>query len=92
LIIFKTFEKMKNVKINLANIQGKLSRAQMKKVLGGLVPTMECYDSRVKCSYYESGTGEITGHCLTNSANNCVCKGPNSSILSTQCDSQAVEE
>ena len=67
-------------KMSLANIRGKLSREEMSKILAGDAGTV-CCPPTIECSYYESGTGMVTGHCETNSQERCVCKGPNSSIV-----------
>ena len=64
-----------------------LSSAEMKNVIGGKVfgGGIICGDSSDPCSYYESGTGTVTGTCQTNSNSRCVCKAGNSSVISTQC-------
>jgi len=64
----------------------KLNKEEMKKVIGGRVVLDFHGCSADSCSYYESGTGEVMGTCQTSSADKCVCKGPNSSIVSdSQC-------
>jgi hypothetical protein len=71
--------------MSLANMQGKLSRAEMKNVLAGGEETSHCYDAETACTYYEAGTGNVTGKCGINSNDRCVCIGPNSSIISSEC-------
>lgn len=79
---------MKTKKMSLANVQGKLSRNEMKHLMGGAEPgDSHCDDTRMSCSYYESGTGQVTGECVINSHTNCVCKGPNSSVIHADCNS-----
>ncbi len=68
----------------------KLSRNEMKNVVGGLKESASAVCSYgASCSYYESGTGQVSGDCSSNSRGNCVCIGPNSSIVAnSQCGSQ----
>lgn len=68
--------------MNLANIEGKLSRAEMKKIMAGSGWPGCSTDS---CSYYESGTGTVSGTCEGNSNNECVCKSKHSSIVTSAC-------
>jgi hypothetical protein len=75
---------MKTGKISLANVQGKLSRTEMKMVMAGRDGYSHCANGP-ECTYYESGTGNVTGTCQTNSNSNCVCKGPRSSIVTSDC-------
>ena len=66
----------------------KLSIEQMKKVFGGVEDpgeTTGCNQGG-SCSYYESGTGTVTGHCEKNSKGDCVCHAPNSSIVTDDCE------
>ena len=73
--------------MSLAEIKGKLSRQEMKNVLAGRSSgdSSVCCGSHITCSYYESGTGMVLGTCEQNSASQCVCKGPRSSIVTSQC-------
>jgi natural product precursor len=74
---------MKLQKINLANIQGKLNRKEMKNIMAG--SGTACRDSGWDCFYYESGTGTVVGTCETNSRGSCVCNAGTSSIVSSDC-------
>ncbi len=62
-----------------------MAEEKMMLVKGGFMAPGSCGDSSDKCSYYEAGAGKVTGKCQTNSNARCVCKGPNSSIISTEC-------
>jgi hypothetical protein len=73
--------------MTLANVQGKLNRAEMRKVMAGVDNNSHCYGAETPCSYYESGTGMVTGKCGLNSLDRCVCIGPNSSIEFLGCSS-----
>lgn len=75
---------MKKMKMSLANIEGRLSRTEMKNIMAGS-GWPGCLDGD-ECSYYESGTGEVTGTCEANSNNECVCKSMHSSIVTSKCD------
>lgn len=68
--------------MSLANIKGKLSRAEMKKIMAG--SGTFCSDGTT-CRYYESGTGYVNGTCQQNSNNDCVCKAQNSSVVWSSC-------
>jgi hypothetical protein len=73
---------MKLQKINLANIQGKLNRKEMKNIMagsGGFCSNGE------DCSYYEANTGTVIGRCETNSNNACVCNAGTSSVVHETC-------
>ena len=66
-----------------------MSNEEMKAVKGSTAPgggggQTHCVSG--ECSYYEAGTGEVTGTCQTNSNDACVCKGPKSSIITEDCD------
>lgn len=83
---------MKTLKLNIRNVQGKLSRIEMKTILGGYQPkdvggsTVCCQrTSSISCNFYQSGTGQVEGICEENSSGQCVCKAPNSSVVSGQC-------
>ncbi len=71
-------------KMSLANIRGKLSREQMKAIMAGDVGTI-CLPAGTHCSYYESGTGTVSGTCEMNSQDRCVCKSTHSSVVSQDC-------
>jgi hypothetical protein len=61
----------------------KLTLEQMKTILGGSYPGgTVCASSSTSCTYYESGTGNVTGHCEENSKGDCVCHAEHSSIVS----------
>ena len=66
-----------------------LSKAQQREIKGGNIPpgggNTFCASSDVSCSYYESGTGMVTGHCEENSKEQCVCHSANSSVVSADC-------
>ncbi len=75
---------MNNVKISLSNVQGKLSRMEMKQVLGGLVLVPEDDEGQCsgKCSYLGSlsPTDWREGKCIINTApmqTGCACEKPN---------------
>lgn len=80
---------METKKMSLATVAGKLSRAEMKNVMAGETGVSHCYTEVQSCSYYEAGTGAVTGKCGLNSNDRCVCIGPNSSIVSSQCSSSS---
>jgi hypothetical protein len=82
-------KKMKTKLMLLSNAQGQLSRAEMKQIMAGDENYSHCYTEETSCSYYEAGTGNITGKCGLNSNDRCVCIGPNSSIISSQCSSSS---
>lgn len=68
----------------MINLGKSLSKVEQKKIVGGYA--LQCYDSGWTCTYYESGTGNVDGTCESNSKNQCVCKGPNSSIVTSACN------
>jgi hypothetical protein len=89
-IFYKTHLKqttMEKFKMSLANVPGKLSRAEMKNVMAGTPKDTGtfCVANGTACSYYERGTGSVNGECVINSQDRCVCKGPNSSVVSQDC-------
>ena len=74
------------------NLGTALSREQSKKIKGG----DECLDcggggggtfcsEASSCSYYESGTGNVTGTCVKNSNHDCVCRADRSSVVWAAC-------
>ncbi len=71
---------MNNVKISLANVQGKLSRMEMKQVLGGLVPEDdEGGQCSGNCKYLPDPNSTIfaIGDCVANTnpmQTGCACK------------------
>ena len=71
-------------KMSLANIRGKLSREEMSKILAGDEGSI-CDMNRSPCTYYESGTGQVTGECVMNSKDQCVCQSANSSVVWQGC-------
>ncbi len=75
---------METKKMSLANVQGKLSRAEMKKVMAGAERTF-CVETGTACMYYEANTGMVNGNCVINSQDRCICKGANSSVVSEAC-------
>jgi hypothetical protein len=68
---------MRRQKLNLANIQGKLSRTEMKKIMAGsdnagCATTWSQCDPYVACTFSSGGTGK----CQMNSSNTqCYCVG-----------------
>jgi len=77
------------MKSKLLNLGFALNRDAQKKLVGGNSAIDDggatCGSSYRSCSYYESGTGNVSGYCQTNSNGSCVCKSANSSIISDQC-------
>ena len=69
------------------NLGRMLSKDEQRKIKGGNPPEggTHCSNSNTTCRYYESGTGYVNGHCETNSANQCVCKSQNSSVVWSEC-------
>jgi hypothetical protein len=76
---------METKKMSLATVAGKLSRAEMKNVMAGREGATPCAANGTACSYYESGTGNVSGTCQMNSNDRCVCVGPNSSVVWEGC-------
>lgn len=68
---------MKQQKLSLANIKGKLSRAEMKKIMagsdgGGCATTWSWCDTSTECTFSSGGTGK----CAANSGGTtCYCVG-----------------
>jgi hypothetical protein len=67
---------MKQIKLSLANIQGKLSRAEMKKIMAGsgagCATSMSWCDTTITCTM---STGQ-QGKCYPNSSGtSCYCAG-----------------
>lgn len=60
---------MKQQKLNLATMQGKLSRDEMKNILGGVVEPLECSGS---CDVTIDGVVK-KGTCKTTSNSLCYC-------------------
>lgn len=70
---------MKQTKMNLANLQGKLSRNEMKNIMAGDNPgggnigcSAQCEGT---CSYVCLGTTYNDGNCRANSGGTCFCGG-----------------
>lgn len=81
---------MKKLKLNLQQFPGAevLTRSQLKNVLGGHATNTTghaCYGSQTTCTYQESGTGEVTGTCSTNSTGHCICSNGTSSVPLDTC-------
>ena len=63
-----------------------LSKDEQKRIKGGSEPEpTECASREVECTYYESGTGNVTGRCEQNSRGLCVCNAGTSSVVWTAC-------
>ncbi|OQP61174.1 hypothetical protein A3860_05510 [Niastella vici] len=68
---------MKQKKLSLANIHGKLSRAEMKKIMagsdsGGCATSLSWCDPYVDCTFSSGGTGK----CRANTGGTtCYCAG-----------------
>ena len=73
---------MKTKKMSLANIQGKLSRTEMKNIMGGLLAPPPCSGS---CDYQwkdaQGNTQTTTGTCTPSSAG-CYCSSGGGSCSS----------
>lgn len=77
---------MKTVKMSLVNIKGKLSRTEMKQVLGGLVEPGEPVPCSGKCSYLGtlSPTDWREGTCVNTTIPmqvGCACKKEDDSLI-----------
>lgn len=70
---------MKTTKMSLANIQGKLSRNEMKSIMAGS-GAGRCKDRHTYC-----GEGSQQGTCEQNSNDKCVCNTGTQSWLSEEC-------
>lgn len=72
-----------------AHLGRSLSKAEQKQVLGGndLPPGGgSVCKFQSECSYYESGTGNVTGKCEENSNGSCVCNAGTSSVVLSACN------
>lgn len=69
---------MQTQKMGLANIKGKLSRAEMKNIMAG--SGGRCFDRHTYC-----GSTSQAGTCETNSNNKCVCNTGTASWLAEEC-------
>ena len=65
-----------------------LSRNEQKKIRGGTDPVSICKIG-YECTYYESGTGNVTGMCKENSNGRCVCDATTSSVIWSACGWEA---
>lgn len=79
------------MKQKFQNLGFVLGRNTQKKIKGGVAeePVGEigggCRTSYLSCTYYESGTGSVTGHCEENSNGSCVCNASSSSVVFAGC-------
>lgn len=77
-----------NLKPKAFNQGTVLTRTQLKKVMGGDVSTTSGASrckTRTACSYFETGTGLVTGVCEENTAHKCVCATNDSSTIANNC-------
>jgi hypothetical protein len=68
---------------DLGRILGKEEQKKIKGATGG--EPSQCKTDEY-CTYYESGTGMVDGYCANNSKYQCVCIGPNSSVVWDACE------
>jgi hypothetical protein len=94
-IIFQylKLDKMITEKMSIKTIKGKLTIIEMKSVYVGMWTEGSGFSvccqraSNISCNFYEAGTGQVQGICEENSPGQCVCKTPNSSVVSGKCGS-----
>ena len=79
---------MKTLKIGLANLQGKMTRKEMKDVYAGAegindkdAGVSRCYNSYTHCNV----DGDEDGNCETRTDGRCVCNNGYHSIISSAC-------
>lgn len=90
-LIKPKISKMKKLRFKLETLGTAevLTRDQLKNVLrasvGGTGGGGSTCGQGTRCSYYESGTGMVTGWCDSNSAGSCVCDATTSSVVWSAC-------
>lgn len=69
--------------LSLADIEGKLNKAEKKTIMAGS-GWPDC--STDSCNYYERGTGTVVGVYEGNNIGECVCKSRHPGIVTFACN------